>query len=220
MDWVGRVELALHLATSGVIVLVARARDAHLPALLRALRRAHPAVAVCLSPAELDALPPDAVVVYRPDPADADALNMGRPRFARDRWRVALWCAEATTVALARGAPDLFDWISHRVEAPQTPAPFAVEALRLAATKVPGIVWKGPGAFEAVVEAAGERVGARVALGADLAPLVEALRETPMDAWVTVEGVFDDEGMFDVRCACAIASRRGRVAVLNPMPLS
>lgn len=214
MDWLARVELALRLASAGVIVLVDGARDAHLPALLRALSRARPDVAVCLSPGELDALPPDAWVVYRPAPGDAEALNLGRPRFARDRWRVVLWCDAAASAALARGAPDFFDWISHRVEAPRTPAPFAVEALRLAAERVPGVVWKGPGAFDDVVAAAGERVGARVALGADLASLVEALRATLPAKWVLVDGVADDEAMFHLRCACAIAGRRGRVAAL------
>lgn len=214
MEWLARVELALRLASAGVIVLVDGARDAHLPALLRALSRARPDVAVCLSPGELDAQPPGAWIVYRPAPRDAEALNMGRPRFARDRWRVVLWCDAEASATLARGAPDFFDWISHRVEAPRTPAPFAVEALRLAAERVPGVVWKGPGAFDDVVVAAGERVGARVALGVNLAPLVAALRATPPDAWVVVDGVADDEAMFHLRCACAIAERRGRVAAL------
>lgn len=52
-------------------------------------------------------------------------------------------------MTLARRAPDFFDWISHRVACPREPPPYAVEGLRRAADAA-GVVWRGPGALEAL----------------------------------------------------------------------
>ena len=88
--------------------------------------------------------PPGSVVILKPRVSDAELLNQERPRFALRELRVVLWCDRRRSVALARRAPDFYDWISHCVACPSGPPPHAIAGLRRAAD-APGIVWRGSG---------------------------------------------------------------------------
>ncbi len=130
--WVERVAGILGLAQGGVIVLIDRARIDHLRALVLALEASSGPVSVCLEPWEIEEVPHGATVVYEPLPSHARELNAARPLFSDRALKVVLWCSAETSAALARGAPDLFDWISHRVECPGGAPTFLLEGLRLA----------------------------------------------------------------------------------------
>ncbi len=114
--------------------------------LVRGLIGEHPELDVISELAPLEDAPEGAVLVLIPRPAYADALNMGRPIFARRKLKVVLWCDHETTVALRDQAPDFYDWISEHDECPPGPVPHAVAGLRAAyETGAPGIVWRGSG---------------------------------------------------------------------------
>lgn len=216
MDLVESVAFSFELATDrGLLLLADRAQDCHLAALLRRLLPRLPGLVVCLTPSDLSALSDGAVAVYRLSPEHCPTLNRLRPMFAERRLRVLLWSSEATTRGLLRDAPDFFDWISRREEVPDAPPPFAVASVKLAASAARGIVWHGPGSLDRILLSAGESPGETLTLGDDLAPLVDALRAAPEDRWVQVEGVANDEGLFDLRFAMQTAGREGRVAVLT-----
>ncbi len=141
-DWLGRVQHILKLNQRGVLVLVDGARVDHLPALLRALDGAVP---VCFEPWELEALPAGSTAVFVPAATHAAELNAARLLFADRALRVIVWAERGVSAALARGAPDFFDWISHRVECPRGLATFFVEGVRLArAVGVGGVLVSEP----------------------------------------------------------------------------
>lgn len=94
----------------------------------------------------VEAAPPGDVMVLLLRPEHAPPLNMGRPIFAQRKLKAVLWCDHQTTLALAQGAPDFFDWISEHHECPQGPALHVVQGLlRAGEAEAPGIVWRGPG---------------------------------------------------------------------------
>ncbi|MFO0607137.1 MAG: hypothetical protein U0324_28505 [Polyangiales bacterium] len=97
-----------------------------------ALEASSEPVSVCLEPWEIEEAPRGATVVYEPLPSHARELNAARPLFSDRALKVVLWCSAETSAALARGAPDFFDWISHRVECPGGAPTFLLEGLRLA----------------------------------------------------------------------------------------
>lgn len=136
----------------GVLILVDRAREAQLGTLVRHLVRRWPDVLVHTSAAETLAAPIGAVVVLEPQLSDTRLLNRERPIFASRSLRVVLWCDRARAVALARNAPDFYDWISHRVACPMEPPPHALAGLRCATGRA-GVVWRGRGVRGALATA-------------------------------------------------------------------
>lgn len=131
-DWVQRVAGILGFARGAVLVLVDHARIDHLRALLVGLEPIAGEVPVVLEPWELEELPHGATAVYEPLPEHARELNAARPLFADRGLRVILWCSAETSAELATGAPDFFDWVSHRVECPGGAATFFLEGLEIA----------------------------------------------------------------------------------------
>lgn len=100
----------------------------------------------------LDGLAEGSAIVLAPRPEDADWLNQRRQLFAERKLKVVLWCDEATTIALARSAPDLYDWIGHRQTCSPGPAPFAVTGMRAAFQMEWPVSWSGTPTTEAVLE--------------------------------------------------------------------
>ncbi len=102
---------------------------------------------------EIDRLGEGSVFVLAPKTDQVETLNFRRQIFADRKFKVVLWCDEATTVAFARKAVDLFDWVSHRQECPSGPAPFAVRGFRAAFEAQWPVVWNGSERKEDLEEA-------------------------------------------------------------------
>lgn len=196
------------------------ARPERLGELVRALLPTHPELDVYSEARGLAEVKPDSTVVLVPRAEDVDWLNINRPLFALNRLRVVLYSSREVSVALARGAVDFFDWISHRLECPPGPAPFAVAGLRRAlARRAPGVVWKG-GDLEAAFRVARPRRRLRtISAARPYEELVEEARTGGGDwlAWTEVEGVFR---LRRVRWALAEARRRARTILVEPAVLS
>jgi tetratricopeptide (TPR) repeat protein len=204
--WDERVARIVRLARAGVMVLVDHAWDARLPELLRALR-GDSSVIVCTEPDELFDLADGSTVVFVPLAEHAAALNAGRPRVAQRALKVVLWADRKVTVALARRAPDFFDWISHRVECPDGIPPHVVAGIETAErARVRGVVCSGLGALDddGCIETMAEA-------GWAILEWPDRISESPLDAlWfaarerrVWVEGVQTGQDLIDLRVALA-----------------
>lgn len=210
--WTDRVLNVLRLARRGVLLLVDHARDDHLWTLVRALRAEHPNATVINALTKIESLPDGAVAVVVPLAQEADSLNLARPIFERKSLRVVLWCAAPVTVALAENAADLFSWVSARVECQQGVPWFTAATLRAAHdADIAGVFWKGPGAPDDALTAAGLRVSQRIGAGRTAREIAEALRATEPEAWLWVDDVDSDERMITLRLVLADGKRRGRV---------
>jgi tetratricopeptide (TPR) repeat protein len=112
---------------------------------MRAIGGARADVPVCFEPWEIEALPDGATTIFVPAVIHAAELNAARPIFADRALKVLVWAEQGVSAALAQGAPDFFDWISHRVVCPGGPATFFVEGIEAARTVgVGGIVVSDP----------------------------------------------------------------------------
>jgi tetratricopeptide (TPR) repeat protein len=145
--WVEQLKLSIRLArTRGILILVDHAVPERLGDLVRGLVGEFPDLDVHAELAAVEDAPEGAVMVLIPRPEHAEALNMGRPIFARRKLKVVLWCDPETTVALKEQAPDFFSWVSEYHECPPGPVAHAVAGLRAAyEAGAPGIVWRGSG---------------------------------------------------------------------------
>jgi tetratricopeptide (TPR) repeat protein len=214
--WLRRLKVILELSRAGVLVLVDHARPERLGDLVRALLPTHPELEVHSDARKLAGVKPGSTVVLVPRAEDADWLNINRPLFALNSLRVVLFAPREVSVALARGAVDFFDWISHRLECVPGPARFAVEGLRRAlAIRAPGIVWRG-GDLVAAFRAVRPRRRLRtVSAARPYEELVAEVWATRGDwlAWTDVDGDFR---LRRVRWALAEARCRTRTILVEP----
>jgi tetratricopeptide (TPR) repeat protein len=199
-----------------VLVLIDHARPERLGEVVRALLPFNPKLEVHSEARKLVGVEFNSTVVLIPQAQDADWLNINRPLFAARSLRVVLFCTREMSETLARSAVDFFDWISHRMECPPGPAPFAVEGFRQAlAVRAPGIVWRG-GELEAAFGVARPRRRLRRVSAArpyeELVAEVQAARGDWL-AWTEVDGDFR---LRRVRWALAEARRRTRTILVEP----
>ncbi len=154
-DWARRIEELLDLADS-VLILVDGAHDSHLPELVRRLSMRWPQLSIVVNAEELRNAEPGSVVVIDATAADLEALNLVRPVLRDRRLRAVFWARGNLAAELPTRAPDLFDWISHRVACPPPRVPrFAVLGLLAADRARCPVAWLGPAdlALEAVARA-------------------------------------------------------------------
>lgn len=123
-----------------------QARPQLLGQLVRALLPRYPDLQVPVRLSQISALPQGSTLVLVPHAEDADQLNLGRPIFAYRELHAILFCDSETTVALARQAPDFFDWISHRVECPSSALPYVPMYVRAADLREAGTRLESAGA--------------------------------------------------------------------------
>lgn len=199
-----------------MLVLVDHARPERLGDLVRALLPTNPELEVHSDARKLAEVKPGSMVVLVPRAEDADWLNLNRPLFAVNGLRVVLFAPREVSVALARRAVDFFDWISHRLDCPPAPVPFAVAGLRRAlAIRAPGIVWKGGDLVSAFRAVRPRRRLRTVSAARPYEELVAEARAVGPDwlAWTDVDGEFR---LRRVRWALAEARRRGRTIIVEP----
>ncbi|HVG58785.1 MAG TPA: tetratricopeptide repeat protein [Hyalangium sp.] len=214
--WLRRLKVILGLARAGVLVLVDHASPERLGDLVRALLPTHPELEVHGDARKLVGVKPGSTVVLVPRAEDADWLNINRPLFALNSLRVVLFAPREVSVALARGAVDFFDWISHRLECIPGPAPFAVAGLRRAlAIRAPGIVWKGGDLVAAFREVRPRGRLRTVSVARPYEELVAEIWAARGDwlAWTDVDGDFR---LRRVRWALAEARCRTRTILVEP----
>jgi hypothetical protein len=215
VGWADEIGLSLGLSGGGAIVLVDRAHPARLGDLVRTLRHTWPDIDVITDVQSLDQLAPGSVIVLAPRPEDADWLNQRRQLFAERKLKAVLWCDEATTVALARGAPDLYDWIGHRQTCPPGPAPFAVAGIRAAFQMEWPVAWSGTPTREAVEEVVRAALPGEAAIEwvSGKEPYETLLERMAEDAIVGIE-VVSERQLRRARWAYAEAKRKGRIILI------
>lgn len=204
------------MSEGGTIALVDRAHPSRLGDLVRALRHRWPDVDVFTDVRDLDALPPGSLFVLSPKAEDAELLNLRRQIFADRRFKVVLWCDEATTVALARKAVDFFDWITHRQECPSGPAPFAVRGLRAAFQAEWPVVWRGSERNEDLDEVLRAAFPTEKVLWVNGADPYDRLVEYMSSPKIVVVRVQYARALRRVRWAYAEAKRKGRLILIAP----
>lgn len=204
------------MSEGGTIALVDRAHPSRLGDLVRALRHRWPDVDVFTDVRDLDALPPGSLFVLSPKAEDAELLNLRRQIFADRRFKVVLWCDEATTVALARKAVDFFDWITHRQECPSGPAPFAVRGLRAAFQAEWPVVWRGSERKEDLDEVLRAAFPTEKVLWVNGADPYDRLVEYMSAPDIVVVRVAHARALRRVRWAYAEAKRKGRLILIAP----
>ncbi|MFT3776196.1 MAG: tetratricopeptide repeat protein [Minicystis sp.] len=199
-----------------MIVLVDHARPERLGDLVRSLLPAHPDLEVHTSALRLAGAEKGSLVILVPDPAHASWMNQERPIFANRELRVILFSETATSVVLARRAPDFFSWISHRLECPEGTPRFAVRGVRAAlCARARGVAWTGgdlDGVFAAALPG---RALVKVSSAIAYDEMVEAAKPAGKGwvAWSEVDGPFRSRR---VRWASAEAGRRGRTVLVEP----
>ncbi len=206
--WAERIARTVELAEGALVVLVDQARDKMIGHLARALVRAGFEPDFCVDWSETATAKDGSVVVLLLRPWEFALANMGRGRIEEKRLRVVLWVTDGGR--LRREANDLADWISHTIECPDGPIPFAVR--RLARTPGQTIQWLG------------DRRELFLALRAlDIHPTVASRARTFEDLlhdlrdasnWVVVDS--DDPFLSGkVRLALSHLGRRGHVVVVG-----
>src|SRR5580700_8628044 len=108
-DWLEHIKLSLRLSGArGILIHVDRAVPERLGDVVRALVGEYPEMDVHPDLGAVETVPEGSVMVLILRAAQAEALNLGRPIFARRRLKVVLWCDRETTLALIDRAPDFF----------------------------------------------------------------------------------------------------------------
>lgn len=93
---------------------------------------------------------PDSILVVLLRRVDLDWLNVNRPQLAGRR--VVVWVPAERWLEYREGAPDLFDWASHTIDAPPILPKFVAEGFEVARGWWPGIVWLGGAPLELILQ--------------------------------------------------------------------
>jgi hypothetical protein len=197
------------------MVLVVAPTDHPVRDVTRRLLELDPEATVVTRVQDLLAQRPGRLVLLAPAPADAEWLNVHRALFAERRLRVVVWASPETAGLLARKAPDFFDWLSVRVDAPSGPPPILVDDLR-AAQRWPGIEWSGDDLDACFAEAFPRARLVRFSADEAFEALVERLRAVRSSGWVAVADVRDVRDLYRVRIALAAAGRDRRMILDSP----
>jgi len=199
-------------------MLVDRATPARLREAYLQLRASDPGTDAIADPRRLTAVPSGAtVILVLASPISAEDvtwLNLNRPIVSDRRLRIVLWCEPATTAALARGAPDLFDWIMTRVDCPPAPVAHAVADVQAAIrARAPGVAWDGPGLEGTLAAIRPHRPVRRVAVASYRSMLDVLTAREP--GWLLLDGIDTAFQLRRLRWAMAEAGRR--VIVFRPI---
>ncbi|WP_437276254.1 tetratricopeptide repeat protein [Sorangium sp. So ce375] len=211
-----RIARAFRGIDRGLIVLVDHATNARLGELVRGLVVEHPELDVLTEAPRVEDVPRGALLVLAARAVDALWLNYTRPIFRERGLKVVLWSTAEVTAALAKEAPDFFDWTSRRFECPGGVPRQAILGLRAAlCARAPGVRWRGP-ELEASFEAAFPgRPLVRVRADLPYDALIEAARSAGR-GWNVWSEIYSERDLYRVRWAMAEAGRRGRVVLDAP----
>ena len=212
--WLDKLVVAIELSAQGVLTLVDNAAPTRLREAYLRLHARDPATDVIVDVRRLAELPPGTTLILALKPPiggdDLDWLNLNRPLVSDRRYNVVLWCEDDAADALARGAPDFFDWISARVDCPPAPAAHAVADVKAAIrARACGIAWAGPGFEETLAAVRPGRKIRRVAV-ASYQSMIDALTSRE-PGWLFLEGIDTEFHLRRLRWAMAESGRRAIV---------
>ncbi len=195
------------------LVLLRGAGPAHLGPVARLLRSLGPA-RICVRLGELGEAPAGGYALLVLRPSELTAANFARPIFRERDLRAVLFAADESVAAAQQHAPDLMDWISDVVEAPQRVPDFVVASLFQAAAHFPGVCWRGgvTEAHDALAAAFPEAPRTNAPSPRDFTELVDALNA--LRGWQIV-AVEDEADALRLRLALDESRRRGRVLAIG-----
>ena len=147
MTWVRPLLRQLGVAHGKVLLMIQDGQPTRVREFVRSLLAVEPGLYVCTEIDELLAAPPEATIIFNVRGEFAGWLNVNRPVFARNRWRVVLWAPPGESERLMSMAPDFMDWISHVTICPPGPSNFALANLRAFSSEI-GVTWVGEGLDE------------------------------------------------------------------------
>ncbi|HRI63399.1 MAG TPA: NACHT domain-containing protein, partial [Polyangium sp.] len=196
-------------------MLVDDPRDTQLGPLVRGLARDFPDLWVLTEAARLNDVPEGAVIVLVTRAEDATWLNLNRPIFADRSFKVVLWNKRSVSEFLVRKAPDFWDWVSRRFEAPQGPAAFAVRGFHMALrARAWAVDFRGRTLDEVFGTAFPKRKLIRVSATAPDDLLRKEIKGAGA-AWIAWTNVLDERGALRIRGIVEGAHRRGRNILEN-----
>ncbi len=197
-----------------LLLLAEAPQDACLADVVRRLGPRYPRLVVTTDATVVTRLSPGSLVVLRPRVDQMGWLNSARPVLRQRELSVVLWMDRGAADLFAHHARDTMDWVSARLEVPDTAPAQAVAGLR-ARPRGAGVEWHGAG-VEAALRGAGVRAATeRLDAGAPWETLVAVMDET-RSRWLLVRGVDSAQRLQRVRWASAAARRRGRVVLVAP----
>ncbi|MFO0592113.1 MAG: tetratricopeptide repeat protein [Polyangiaceae bacterium] len=212
-NWLDRLSAILRLAGDRGVMVLVRGGPPRLGDLVRKVIEIAPDADVLVRADAMANLPPHSTVVVCLRRQDFEWLNISRPVVRGHR--VILFGDAETTLALEREAFDFFDWISHKIDAPEGPPAFAVRALRSAAcARANVIAWKGGDLDATFREALPGRTLRYVSAAQPYADLVEAMRPKPHD-WVAITDLVEEFRVRRARWAAAEAGRLSRTILVE-----
>lgn len=183
--------------------------------ILRVVRAHDPGAVVTFDARGLLTRPRGATSVHWLRVDDLATLNLGRELFRADEARVVFVATPEVFTALATKAPDLYDWISHRIDGTMLPPAFAVANV-CAALAMPGpprLSWWAGDPTPTLAEARPEW-GVHVLRGD--APYEELRRSARLPGWRLWEGVKFAWHEARIRWAEAEAGAAGAAVLVRP----
>lgn len=147
MTWARPLLRQLGVARGKILLMIQDGQPARVREFVRSLLVVEPELYVCTEIDELLAAPPEATIIFNVRSEFAGWLNVNRPVFSRNRWRVVLWAPPGEAERLMSMAPDFMDWISHVTICPPGPSNFALANLRACSSEI-GVTWVGEGLDE------------------------------------------------------------------------
>lgn len=117
-SWLHTLRRSLFLGRKGVIIQIRQARPDRLAEVCEVLCAVDPDLVVVEHARDLPSCVPGSLILLRLRAEDLDWLNINRPIFAQRGWRVVIWAEGDLSVQLKFFAPDLWDWVSHRIDCP------------------------------------------------------------------------------------------------------
>ncbi len=199
-----------------MLLLLSPAPPARLRAVVLEMLKLDPALCALDRPTEVWSLAPGSLALIRVSAVELEWLNRSRPVFADRGLRVVLWPADdlPTGIAFREKAPDLYDWITAKIELPQASPSFAVAGLRASRGYQPGVAWRG-GMLDPCLAEAGLGEASRLSAQDPFEVLVKALRGlvAPVVVWTDTDGRLD---LWRVRWAVAESGYAGLSVLAAP----
>lgn len=146
--------------------------------------------------------------------------NFARPMLSEMALKVVVFVDDAVLAQAQKRAPDLMDWISDSIDAPDMQPQFVTHSLRSVSAKYGGLCWAGDAASaERALNVAFPDIAVSDAPAPhDYSALVDALQTHPKDDWVQVP-VRDETAALRLRLAVSESGRTQRVLAIGaPVP--
>lgn len=215
MTWMRPLLRQLGVARGKVLLMIQDGQPTRVREFVRSLLAVEPGLYVCTEIDDLLAAPPEATIIFNVRSEFAGWLNVNRPVFSRNRWRVVLWAPPGESERLMSMAPDFMDWISHVTICPPGPSNFALANLRACSSEI-GVTWVGEGLDETLRAWRPDREVRTLSIRRTYAGIMQVLKRHPNVAFV-VRDVNSAAQATRLRWALAEAQHVGLVIVTESL---